>query len=238
MSNCMCASRTHICDVRMKSWAWKRKRVWKVCLMLTLLVFIEFVISMGWSQLGHIGVDELQYESSSQRKDLERNSAVWVLGRPLNTWNNSPGSAYTEGFCWEELNVTFLSSCGKVHYIRQESSWKGKPNTRETWFSFALKNGVFWVVTLCGSCKNRCFGRAKLLRIVGIYSFILTMDALSLSETSVLTRATRHNIPKDAIRHSHRCENFKSYTVLLCPPQIPHDPTIGQLDLPRYLFGE
>jgi hypothetical protein len=21
-----------------------------------------------------------------------------------------------------------------------------------------MKNGVFWDVTLCGSCKNRCFG--------------------------------------------------------------------------------
>jgi hypothetical protein len=24
---------------------------------------------------------------------------------------------------------------------------------------FKLKNGVFWVVTPCGSCKNRRFGR-------------------------------------------------------------------------------
>jgi hypothetical protein len=23
---------------------------------------------------------------------------------------------------------------------------------------FAVKNGVFWDVTPCGSCKNRCFG--------------------------------------------------------------------------------
>jgi hypothetical protein len=57
---------------------------------------------------------------------------------------------------------------------------------------------------------------SELRTTLAVTSNLVTLmkEALSSSETSVLTRVTRHNIPKDAILHSHCHENPKSYISL------------------------
>jgi hypothetical protein len=48
----------------------------------------------------------------------------------------------------------------------------------------------------------------------------MMVEALRSSETSVLTRAIRYNIPEEGVLHSHSFENLKSYIAGLCSRDI------------------
>jgi hypothetical protein len=89
--------------------------------------------------------------------------------------------------------------------------------TFEVFTAVTVMNNVFWDVTMRGSCKNRRLRETYILHHQGenwCSRITVMMGAIRSSETSVLTRVTRCNIPVDDVRHSHCCENLKSYIAL------------------------
>jgi hypothetical protein len=136
--------------------------------------------------------------------------------------SREPGGRVCTGFIWIWRTEQY------IRYMNLRVNKIKKFHVRfEVFTAVAMKNAVFWGVTPCDSCKNRCFGETyrlhhqgdmnrwardeevvflrTVLRLLVTANGVLRspilatlmMEALRSSETSFFTRATRRNIPED-----------------------------------------
>jgi hypothetical protein len=74
---------------------------------------------------------------------------------------------------------------------------------KKVFTAVSMKNGIFWDVKPCGSCKNGRFGGTSLgtANVFPSSPILVTLmiEGLRSSDTSAPTRTTRRNIPEDGI---------------------------------------
>jgi hypothetical protein len=161
------------------------------------------------SQFKHIGAKRDYYKLGILRSFLKRKLTMQWNWTILSNFSG-PLTLCMQSFSWSAKFTT-----GQVHSIYTHTVVPTHDDTKpldcrfihhiafNTNTELAVVYGQ-WILRRIAPSGMLC--RAALVRTD-------VSEALSSSETSVLTRAARRNSPEDAILHSHHHENLKSYTV-------------------------
>jgi hypothetical protein len=138
---------------------------------------------------------------------------------------------------YEEINLEYQRSMWDLRFSRR---WLWRIARFEVFTAVTMKNGVFWVVTPCGSCKNRRFGgsyrllhqgdknlwtrnnassnqqpahAAHLVFIRSVYRLLVTINVLPSSPIF-------HTLMKEALSSSET--SVPTIATLLNVPRKPH----------------
>jgi hypothetical protein len=141
-------------------------------------------------------------------------AAIWRRGAPGPCLSFS--CQQTDLIFWLSASSCSCSMNGSLH-THFQSILHNRPTSRRYKTHSDQGRLEEWCLLRCNSVRQVFLRSVRRLlvtaSVVSSSPILVTLmkEALSSSETSDLTRATRRNISEDTVLHSHRRENLKSY---------------------------
>jgi hypothetical protein len=134
-----------------------------------------------------------------------------AFGEGCSLWNEVVGLV-----CYYVRFVGFWLA-GKLHTLSIFPYAFARNQAIHSLYFISREVSLAWRMASSGMLRRVALVRRLLVTasVVPSSPILITLmkEALRSSETPVLTRATRRNIPEDTILHSHRRENLKSYMI-------------------------